>query len=111
MSVTTGPGSDYIVVDEASSNFNSLITVQDLEDEDTIRFYNPDTLKYVDVPFSVARDDILGKKSISELVTPEVQIAIFNFADIEAFICDESSDLPAQCWKIDLAGADNQTLA
>ena len=27
MSVITGPGSDLIVVDEASANFNSLITI------------------------------------------------------------------------------------
>ena len=111
MSVTTGPGSDVIVIDESSSSTNSLITVQDLEDEDTIRFYNPDTLKQVDVPFSVARDTIKGLKSVPDLVTPEVQIGILELGAFFALICDETSDLGTTCWQMDLADADNQTLA
>lgn len=64
------------------------------------------------MPFSVARDTITGLKSIPDLVTPEVQIAIFDFGVfISAVICDESSDIPDSCWSMDLAGADNQTLA
>jgi hypothetical protein len=38
---------------------SDFILVSDLTDEDTIRFYNPDTKLYLDVPFSIARQHLL----------------------------------------------------
>ena len=53
--VITGGGSDMVVISEASANVNELITIDDLSDEDTLRFYNPDTFMFLDVPFNLAR--------------------------------------------------------
>ena len=111
MSVTTGPGNDLVVLDEEAPNFNSFITITDLDENDKMRFYNPETHKYLDVPFNAARDGILNIKNTKDLITPELQVAIFKFATFVAMICDETSDVPTLCSMVDLTDANNNTLA
>ena len=68
--VITGEGSDIVVISEASTNVNELITIDDLSDEDTIRFYNPDTYMFLDVPFDVAKNQIIDIKENPGLESP-----------------------------------------
>ena len=55
----TGEGADLVVIDEEISNPAQLITIDDPEDKDTIRFYNPDTNLFLDVPLQLAKEQIL----------------------------------------------------
>ena len=52
-------GFEVIVIDEEISNPAQLITIDDPEDGDTIRLYNPDTNLFLDVPFQLAKEQIL----------------------------------------------------
>ena len=88
VSVTTGAGSDIVVIDELAPTPNSFIKITDLDENDKIRFFNPTTRKYLDVPFNNARDGILNVTNRKDLVSPEVQVGIFEFATVTAFICD-----------------------
>ena len=106
--VITGEGSDLVVIDEEISNPANLITVSDPSDEDTIRFYNPDTLLFVDVPFQLAREQILAKKPmLTELRTPEVLVGLVNIGELSGLICDEQADLVDRCFSVAVAGNNN----
>ena len=111
VSVTTGGGKDIVVIDELAPTPTSFIKITDLDENDTIRFYNPTTRKYVDVPYNNAKDGILNVKSGKDLVSPELQVGIFEFATVTAFICDETSDIVSLCYAIDLTDANNNSLA
>ena len=114
----TGEGNDLVVLDEQITNPNNLITVSDLKDVDKIRFYNPETNLFVDVPFQIAREQILAIKSealgieLTELITPEVLVGIVDLGSgVSGLICDQQSDLPARCLSIELADNNNNEYA
>ena len=62
INVETGPGADTIVIDQYSETTNNAVTITDAEDEDVIRFYNPATNFYLDVPYGDAKAVIIAKK-------------------------------------------------
>ena len=104
----TGEGADLVVIDEEISNPAQLITVDDPEDEDTIRFYNPDTNLFLDVPFQLAKEQILSLKGLTELRSPEVLVGLVNLGGgVSALICDEQADIPARCFSETMAGNNN----
>ena len=106
--VITGEGADLVVIDEEISNPAQLITVDDPEDEDTIRFYNPDTNLFLDVPFQLAKEQILSLKGLTELRSPEVLVGLVNLGGgVSALICDEQADIPARCFSETMAGNNN----
>ena len=110
--VITGEGNDIVVISEDSSNVNELIEIDDLSDQDTIRFYNPDTYMFLDVPFNLARIEVLAKKMITSpmitsLQSPEMYVGIINFGEYLGVICDPLSDFFDDCLVVSLADNNN----
>ena len=105
--VITGEGADLVVIDEEIFNPDDLVTISDLEDEDTIRFYNPDTLLFLDMPFRIAKEQILSIKMRTELRTPEVLVGIINLGELSAIMCDEQSDLVSRCFSVSITDNNN----
>ena len=85
-----------------------MITIDDPEDGDTIRFYNPDTNLFLDVPFQLAKEQILTFKGLTELTTPEVLVGIVDpGSGLSGIICDEQADIPHNCFSAFMAGNNN----
>ena len=111
--VITGSGSDLVVIDEQIFHVDQMTTVSDPDDGDTIRFYNPETFKFLDVPFQLAKEEILSMKGLTELITPEVVAGILVRAklngtvELVGLICDEQEDINSTCFVVSLVDNNN----
>ena len=64
---------------------------------------------FVDVPFVLARNEVIDIKGITSLETPQMYVGIidFGFENFLGIICDKPEDFFARCLQVSLADNNN----